>query len=101
MRTIHRIAMLITLGLLISCGGKEEKKEERIQIGQKPKVEKKKEEPKSDVVPASKRITLDNKGVGKIKELKLPATIDNAMVERALHCLKPTVRLVIKQINVL
>ena len=88
MRTIHRIAMLITLGLLISCGGKEEKKNERIQIGQKPKVEKKKEEPKSDVVPASKRITLDNKGVGKIKNLELSATIDNAMVERGAALFK-------------
>ncbi|MEQ3656576.1 MAG: cytochrome c [Dokdonia sp.] len=88
MRTIHRIAMLVTLGLLISCGGKEEKKKEKFTYERKPKVEKKKEEPKSDVVPASKRITLDNKGVGKIKELKLPATIDNAMVERGAALFK-------------
>lgn len=88
MKTIHRLALLICLGLLIACGGKEEKKKEKIQIGQKPKVETKKEEPKSDEVPASKRITLDNKGVGKIKSLELPATIDNAMVERGAALFK-------------
>ena len=43
---------------------------------------------KSDVVPASKRITLNNKGVGKIKNLELPATIDNAMVERGAALFK-------------
>lgn len=88
MKSIHRLALLISLGLLISCGGKEEKKKDRIQIGQKPKVETKKETPKTDEVPASKRITLDNKGVGKIKNLELPATIDNAMVERGAALFK-------------
>ena len=88
MKSIHRLALLISLGLLISCGGKEEKKKDRIQIGQKPKVETKKETPKTDEVPASKRITLDNKGVGKIKNLKLPTTIDNAMVERGAALFK-------------
>ncbi|WP_179344404.1 cytochrome c [Winogradskyella ursingii] len=89
MRTIGKFAFLFTVGILISCGGKEEKKEERIQIGQKPKVESiKVEEPTSDEVPASKRITLDNKGVGEIKNLELPATIDNAMVERGAALFK-------------
>ncbi|SHG55274.1 cytochrome c [Winogradskyella jejuensis] len=87
MKTIQRLALLFTLGFLISCGGKEEKKE-RVNYGKKPKVETKKEEPKSDVVPASKRITLDNKGVGKIKNLELSATIDNAMVERGAALFK-------------
>lgn len=88
MKTIHRFALLITLGLLISCGGKEEKKNERIQIGQKPKVETKKETPESEVIPASKRVTLDNKGVGEIKNLELSPTIDNAMVERGAALFK-------------
>lgn len=86
MKTIHRLAMLITLGLLISCGGKEEKNE-RPQLGQKPKVEKK-ETPKSDEIPPSQRITLDEKGVGIIKNLELPATIDNAMAERGAAIFK-------------
>lgn len=89
MKTIHRLALLISLGLLISCGGKEEKKKEGFSYERKAPTETKKEEaPKSDEVPASKRITLDNKGVGKIKNLELPATIDNAMVERGAALFK-------------
>lgn len=89
MRTLSKFAFLFTVGILISCGGKEEKKEERIQIGQKPKTEKKVEEtPTSDEVPASKRITLDNKGVGKIKNIDLDPTIDQAMVERGAALFK-------------
>ena len=89
MRTLNKFAILFTVGILVSCGGKEEKKEEKIQIGQKPKVESiKVEEPASDEVPASKRITLDNKGVGKIKNLDLDPNIDQAMVERGAELFK-------------
>jgi len=87
MKAIHRLALLITLGLLISCGGKEEKKE-KFSYKKKTQTETKKEEPKSDVIPASKRITLDNKGVGKVKNLELSPTIDNAMVERGAALFK-------------
>ena len=88
MKVIFKLTLLLTLALLISCGGKEEKKKERIQIGQKPKVEKKVETPVSNEIPASKRVTLDNKGVGKIKKLELSPTIDNAMVERGAALFK-------------
>lgn len=88
MKTIYRLTLLVTLGLFIGCGGKEEKKEEGFSYKRKPQTETKKEAPKSDEVPASKRITLDEKGVGKIKELKLPETIDNAMVERGAALFK-------------
>jgi len=82
MKTIIKLALFLTVGFLISCGGKEEKKKEGIKIGQKPKIETKKVEPVSSEIPASKRITLDNKGVGKIKSLTLSPTIDDAMVSR-------------------
>ncbi len=88
MKTIHRLALLISLGLLISCGGKEEKKKPEFSYGKKEPTETKKEEPKSNEIPASKRITLDNKGVGKIKNLELPATIDDAMVQRGAAIFK-------------
>lgn len=88
MNRILKFTFLLALGLLISCGGKEETKKEKVKIGQKPKVETKKEAPKSDEIPASKRITLENKGVGKIKELILPATIDQAMVDRGAALFK-------------
>ena len=88
MRTIIKLLFLLAVGILISCGGKDEKKKDKIQIGQKQEVELKVEEPVSNEVPASKRITLDNKGVGKIKNLELPATIDEAMVERGAALFK-------------
>jgi len=74
--------LLITILALIGCGGKDEKKEkEQIKIGQRPKTEKKVEKPVSNEVPASKQITLDNKGVGPVKNLELGANIDQAMAK--------------------
>jgi len=88
MKTIQKLTMLIAIITLVGCGGKEEKTNDRPQIGQKSKVEKKTEHSVSDEVPASQRITLDNKGVGKIKNLELSPTIDNAMVERGAALFK-------------
>ena len=88
MKAIFRMTLLLALGILISCGGKEEKEKEKIQIGQKPKVETKKTETTSDEVPASKRITLDNKGVGKIKSITLDPVVDEAMVARGAALFK-------------
>ena len=88
MKTIQKLAVLVTIGLLISCGGKEEKKNERPELGEAPKVEAKKEAPKSTEIPASQRITLDNKGVGKIKSLTLDPNIDTAMAERGAALFK-------------
>ena len=88
MKTIHQISLLLTLGLLLSCGSKEEKKNKRPELGEAPIEAVKKEAPKSTEIPASQRITLDNKGVGKIKTLALDATIDNAMAERGAALFK-------------
>lgn len=83
MKTILKLLfVLVSLGI-ISCGGNDKKKEkEQFKIGQKPKVETKVETSVSEKTPASQRITLDNKGVGKIKNLELNPKIDQAMVER-------------------
>ncbi|MFT5752787.1 MAG: cytochrome c [Flavobacteriales bacterium] len=88
MNRIIKSSFLLVLGLLLSCGGKEEKQKEKVQIGQKTKVVVKKETSESNEVPASKRITLDNKGVGEIKSLTFDATIDSAMVERGAALFK-------------
>jgi len=82
MRYLIKTLTILFSVLLISCGGGEEKKDEKIKIGQKPKVETKKETPVSKETPASQRITLDNKGVGSIKNVELNPTIDQAMVDR-------------------
>ncbi|NNM23802.1 MAG: cytochrome c [Flavobacteriaceae bacterium] len=75
-------ALLILLSVaLVSCGNSEEKKEEKqLKIGSKEKVETKKE-PQKDLAITS-TIDLNNKGVGPIKDLELPATIDNEMATR-------------------
>lgn len=67
---------LISIFILTSCGGQSEADKIRERTIKKPVAEE-----KSDV-PASERITLDNKGVGPIKSITLSETIDNEMVER-------------------
>ncbi|PVW15870.1 c-type cytochrome [Marixanthomonas spongiae] len=82
MKYVIKSILLITVLALISCGGKDEKKEkDQIKIGQKPKTEKKVEKPVADEVPISKQATLDEKGVGPIKNLELSPDIDQAMAK--------------------
>ena len=88
MKTSLKLLVLIVSLSIISCGEKEEKKEESSNMDQKPQVEQKVEAPVSNEVPASKRVTLDNKGVGKIKNLTLSPTIDQGMVERGAALFK-------------
>ena len=65
--------------LLIGCGGKEEKKE-GFSVDRAKTTEKTVETPSaSDEVPASQRITLDEKGVGQIKSITLDPEIDMEM----------------------
>tara|TARA_R110002050_G_scaffold67407_2_gene145908 strand:- start:36777 stop:37280 length:504 start_codon:yes stop_codon:yes gene_type:complete len=65
--------------LLISCGGKEEKKE-GFSVGRSKTTEKPIETPAAtNAVPASQRITLDEKGVGQIKSITLDAEINQEM----------------------
>lgn len=84
MRSLTAIAILT----LISCGGKEEKKKDGIQIGQKPPAtETPKEEPASNEKP-SEMVDLTNKGIGPIKSLELPAEIDQAMAAKGMEVYK-------------
>jgi len=74
---LMNLLMILSL-LLVSCGGKEEKKE-GFSLDRS-KAEKTTEtEAVSDEVPASQRITLDEKGVGLIKEITLDPEIDTEM----------------------
>ncbi|MBB6681348.1 cytochrome c [Aequorivita sp. 609] len=84
---IKSMAALVIL-LLVSCGGKEEKKKEGIQIGQKPApTETPKETPTSTVKP-SETIDLTNKGIGPIKNVDLSAEVDDAMAAKGLDLFK-------------
>ena len=69
----------IAIVTLISCGGKEEKKNNDIQIGQKPAVETPAETPVESTTKPSEMVDLTNKGIGPIKNVELGATIDQAM----------------------
>lgn len=73
--------MVLVMGAFIlqNCGGSEEPVKSEIKSPQPTKSESTKSE--SDV-PASERITLDNKGVGAIKNLELAEAIDAEMVAR-------------------
>lgn len=75
---IKSLTVLFAL-LLVSCGGKEEKKE-GFSVDRSKSTEKAAETaPATDEVPASQRITLDDKGVGEIKSITLDAEINTEM----------------------
>ncbi len=74
------VALLFSI-VLISCGGKEEKKE-GFSVDRSKSTEKAVETaPATDAVPASQRITLDEKGVGQIKDITLDPQINQEMAD--------------------
>jgi mono/diheme cytochrome c family protein len=73
----------------MSCGGSDERKDKKqVKIGGAKTETTKKEASASNEVAASKRITLDNKGVGKVKNVELSPTIDQGMVDRGAALFK-------------
>ena len=79
MKTAFRSLTILFAITLISCGGKEEKKE-GFSVDRAKTTEKAIEaEPATDEVPASQRITLDEKGVGQIKDITLDPEINTEM----------------------
>ena len=80
MKSALKLFILFLTLAALSCGG-EEKKEEKTKIQLKKQTTTKTVE--SEVTTkASETIDLTNKGVGPIKNLPLPAEIDEAMVAR-------------------
>ncbi|WP_417872751.1 c-type cytochrome [Xanthomarina gelatinilytica] len=82
MKSTLKIITVLFISLLVSCGGKEEKKEETFSYQKKATTEKKEEAPKVETVKASEKIDLTNKGVGPIKSVELPADIDQSMATK-------------------
>ena len=68
--------------LLLSCGGKEKKKEGFSVERQKTEKEQLKAAPEAETTKASERIDLSNKGVGPITAITLNAEIDQAMAKQ-------------------
>ncbi|PIA79220.1 cytochrome C [Gaetbulibacter sp. 4G1] len=87
MKTTLNILTAIFVTLLISCGGKEEKKKEGFSYQKKAPTEQT-AAPKAEKVLASKKIDLSNKGIGPIKSLKLDAEIDQKMVTHGADVFK-------------
>ncbi|MEY8019300.1 cytochrome c [Muriicola sp. E247] len=88
MKTIQSSFSVLFALMLLGCGGKEEKKEGFSVDRAKSTTKTEQTQEVSDEVPASQRITLDNKGVGQIKSLPLDPEIDQGMAEEGAAIFK-------------
>ena len=79
--TLKILTLVITL-LALSCGGGEEKKEEKTKVQLKRQPTTKKVESKSNDTEPSETIDLTNKGVGPITSLDISADVDQAMATK-------------------
>ena len=86
MKTTLKLMTVLFVTLLLSCGGKEEKKKEGFSYDKKAPSEQK--ATKAESVPASKKIELTNKGIGPITSLELPVEIDQKMVTHGADVFK-------------
>ena len=87
MNTTLKIFAVLFISLLMSCGGKEEKKEESFSYQKKEPTEKK-DTSKAETAKASEKIDLTNKGIGPVKSLVLPADIDQSMADKGADIYK-------------
>ncbi|WP_452220513.1 c-type cytochrome [Lacinutrix salivirga] len=90
MKTTLKLLTVVFVTLLISCGGKEEKEKEKFSYQKKTTetTTTKSTTSKAEKIPASKKVDLDNKGVGPIKSIELAATIDQKMVTQGADVFK-------------
>ncbi len=87
MKNIMRSLAAIAIITLISCGGKEEKKKDTLQIGEKPATETQKVEPVA-TEKGTEMVDLTNKGIGPIKNVELGASVDQAMAAKGMEVYK-------------
>lgn len=86
MKSTLKLLSLFLVALLLSCGGAEEKKEEKSKVKiKKQKTEKKVETKK---VKASETVDLTNKGIGPVSSITLEADIDQAMATKGQEIFK-------------
>jgi mono/diheme cytochrome c family protein len=77
MKSTLKLLVLILSLTIVSCGGEKKEEKEKVQLKKQPTT--KKVETAATTTKASETIDLTNKGVGPIKNLTLPAEIDQAM----------------------
>lgn len=83
MKIVFKSIVLLFSLLIISCGGKEEKKKEGFSVDrQKTTTVKKEAKPEAGAVKASERVELTNKGIGPIKSVTLGAEVDKSMAAK-------------------
>ncbi len=89
MKHLIKSMAAIAIITLISCGGKEEKKEDSsVKIGQQPATEAPKEAPAESTTKPSETIDLTNKGIGPIKHVELGETIDQELAAKGAELYK-------------
>lgn len=79
--TLKIFTLIITL-LALSCGGGEEKKEEKPKVQLKTQPTTKKVESKSSDTKPSETIDLTNKGIGPITSIDISAPVDQALATK-------------------
>jgi hypothetical protein len=82
MKIVFKSMVLLFSLLLVSCGGKEEKKKEGFSVKRQKTTEKVVETPAVSETKASERVDLSSKGVGPVTSITLDEAIDNAMAEK-------------------
>ncbi|EAR02379.1 c-type cytochrome [Maribacter sp. HTCC2170] len=82
MKLLFKSVVLLFSLLLVSCGGKEEKKKEGFSVKRKATTEKKVETSAATETKASERVDLTTKGVGPVTSLTLEDAIDDAMAAK-------------------
>ncbi|MGB5418285.1 c-type cytochrome [Algibacter sp.] len=78
MKTTLKLLSVLFITLLISCGGKEEKKKPGFSYDKKETTETK-ATADAQKTPASKKVDLTNKGLGPITSITLAAEVDQKM----------------------
>ena len=81
MKNIAKSSSLLLLALLISCGGKEEKKQDGFQVERQKTTEKTVQKVETETTKASERIDLQSKGVGPVTSITLANEIDPALAD--------------------
>lgn len=88
MKTIVKSVAVIFSLIIVGCGGKEEKKKDGFIVDRQKTKKAAETAPEVDEAPASKRITLDEKGVGQIKDITLDPVIDQEMATAGAELFK-------------